>query len=90
MHVSQFSPRCLIQSGQLHDWLKDTEAGHQTRTGMILTQPMEMSVNRNISDPTLMCLTASLPYLPYTTKHAPTALRATRKETLGTQKHMMP
>ena len=46
-----------------------------------------MSVNRNTLL-TLTCSTAPSPHLPYTTEHAPTALRATRKETLGTWKHI--
>ena len=65
--------------------LKDAGAGHQTRTGMIPTQPMGMSANRNTSDPTLTCSTVPSPHL-----HASTTLRATRKETLDARNHMAP
>ena len=65
--------------------LKDAGAGHQTQIGMIPTQLIGMSANRNMPNPTLTCSIAPSPHL-----HAPTTLRATCKETLDTRKHMEP
>ena len=75
--TSQSSPRSPLLPPPPR--LKDAGAGHQTRTGMILAQPMGRS------DPTLTCSTVPSPHL-----HAPTTLRATRKETLDARKHMAP
>ena len=70
-HTAPVTPKAKRR----RSWASDTDRYDSDTAGGDVSEQEHVRPNSDVFDPS--------PHLPYTTEHAPTALRATRKETLG-------